>query len=114
MPSQVRLAVILPGSGKQLVTNAVQPTAHYAILRAELSTGGRAELRIVPTPLWGRLDFFKALMITLVIECILVGAIAMRGMVKSRFAESNRKVGMPWVVAVCVPLWLRSGECVPV
>ena len=118
MPSQVRLAVILPGSEKQFVTNAVQPSVHYAIFDAELSTNGRAVLRSVPTPLWGRLDFFKALMITLLIECILVRAIAMRGTVKSRFAENNRKVGTAWIVAVCVivnilslpVLWIVTGH----
>ena len=64
MPSQVRLAVIVPGMEKQLVTNAIRPTVHYAILDAELSADGRAELRTVPTPLWARLDFLKALIVT--------------------------------------------------
>ena len=118
MPSQVRLAVIVPGMEKQLVTNAVRPSVHYAILDAELSLDGRAELRSVPTPLWGRLDFFKALMLTLLIECILVRAIVMRGTVKPRFAESNRKVRTAWIVAVCVivnvlslpVLWIVTGH----
>ena len=101
MPSSVRLAVVLPEGGQQLVTNAVRPSQHLALLRAELSTTGDARLQSVPTPLWGRLDFFKALLITLLIECVLVGYIATRRPTNSPFAKKSRKADAAWVVAVC-------------
>ena len=101
MPSSVRLAVILPQDGQQFVTNAVRPSRHLALLRAELSTTGDARLQSVPTPLWGRLDFFKALLITLLIECVLVGYIATRRPTNSPFAKKSRKADAARVVAVC-------------
>jgi len=90
MPSQVRLAVVLPQSGQQFVTNAVHPARHVAILHAELSTEGHAELRRVPTPIWGRLDFLKALLITLLVECLVVSVITARGTPNA--ADSGRKI----------------------
>ncbi len=102
MPSRVRLAVFLPESGQQFVTNVVRPGRHLAILHAELSTEGVAELHHVPTPLWGRLDFLKGLMITLIVECLFVTVISARARPKTPDASRAKAKSMRRVVFVCV------------
>lgn len=118
MPSRVRLAVVLPQSGQQFVTNAVSPARHYAILRAELSTEGSAELRRVATPIWERLDFLKALLITLLVECLLVAVIVVRGRPKTDHTGQAKRVSIRRVVFVCIivnfltlpVVWLVTGH----
>ena len=72
LPSIVRLAVYDPQTERLYVTDPASPGQYFALMRAEFSSDGLRDLTSVPIPFWHRLDFWKALLITLIVECLIV------------------------------------------
>jgi hypothetical protein len=72
LPSIVRLAVYDPQTERLFVTAPARPGQHLALMHAELSSDGSGNLASIPIPFWQRLDFWKAMLITLIVECLIV------------------------------------------
>ncbi|WP_182868796.1 hypothetical protein [Stieleria mannarensis] len=72
LPKIVRLAVYDPRTERLYVTSPASPGQHLALMRAELSSSGSGILDSLLIPFWQRLDFWKAMLITLMVECFIV------------------------------------------
>lgn len=118
LPSVVRLAVYDPPSDRLYVTDVAQPGEYLALMRADLKANGTGTLRSLPIPFWQRMEFWKALLITLLVECGIVLLLVSRQPAAPLGESENRSPSRPRVVRVCVlanlvtlPLvWLFAGE----
>lgn len=118
LPSLVRLAVYDPLTRRLHVTPPARPGQHLALMQARLHSDREGELTSIPIPFWQQLDFWKALLITLIVECVIVVRIVRNSPRPTGNNISERPRRAARLIRVCVlvnlltlPLvWFFGGE----
>lgn len=118
LPSLVRLVVYDPRTERLYVTAPASPGQHLALMQARLRSDGEGELTSIPIPFWQQLDFWKALLITLIVECVIVVRIVRNSPQPEGDNISDRPRRASRLIRVCVlinlltlPLvWFFGGE----
>lgn len=102
MPSRVRLAVYDSESEKLYVTEIARPGALLCLMQADLDSDGTGTLKVLAIPFWRRFDFWKALLITIVVECLIVGRIGHQVRQSKQQHQENRKSSLGKLIILCV------------
>jgi hypothetical protein len=102
MPSVVRLAVYRPETETVYITNTAEPGEHICLMAAKLSADGTGSLTDLSVPLWRRIDFWKALLITMAAECLIAGWVRSRQKPNREPPQDNPRFRLVKLIILCL------------